>query len=132
MPISSRKWMWISLLLTLVLGMSLGILADELLWDRPEDQSQHGRREGGDHLLTKLERELKLTPDQKVRVEKVLAANRQKARDYSKETRKVYAKLRQEFRQEIRAVLSPEQRARFDEMVAEYDARRRRNERRDR
>jgi Spy/CpxP family protein refolding chaperone len=117
--------MWATLSLTLVLGMSLGILLDRFVLDRDDSRTQRRHRDGSDHFLTKLERELDLSSEQKAQLEKVLAANRQKARDFWKHTRGSYAELRQEFRQEIRTVLTPEQQKRFDEMMAKEDARRR-------
>ncbi len=114
----SRKWIWITLILTLILGMSLGILLDRNLT---------GQRHQGDRRTSfkdRLESELELSSEQKVDLEKVLAANRARADDFWKQTRSSYSELRQEFRQVIRAILTPEQQARFDAMMAETDARR--------
>jgi Spy/CpxP family protein refolding chaperone len=117
--------MWATLSLALVLGMSLGILLDRFVLDRNDSRTQRRHTDGSDRFLTKLERELDLSSEQKAQLEKVLSANRQKARDFWKQTRGSYAELREEFRQEIRTVLTPEQQKRFDEMMAEEDARRR-------
>jgi uncharacterized membrane-anchored protein YhcB (DUF1043 family) len=114
----SRKWMWVALFLTLILGMSLGVLLDRNLT---------GQRSQGDRRTSfkeRLESELQLSPEQKEELEKVLTANRARADDFWKQTRSSYAELRQEFRQLIRALLTPEQQERFDAMMAEIDARR--------
>jgi uncharacterized membrane-anchored protein YhcB (DUF1043 family) len=110
--------MWATLLLTLILGMSLGIVLD---------RSLTGQRQQGDRRTSfkdMLESELELSSEQKEELEKVLTANRARADDFWKQTRSSYGELRQEFRRLIRALLNPEQQQRFDAMMAEIDARR--------
>jgi Spy/CpxP family protein refolding chaperone len=121
----SRKWMWVTLFLTLILGMSLGILLDRnLTGQRHQDDRKTSFKD-------MLESELGLSPEQKEELEKVLTANRARADDFWTQTRSSYAELRQEFRQLIRALLTPEQQERFDDMMAEIDARRAARRKRD-
>ncbi len=117
----SRKWMWATLVLTLILGMSLGVRLDRNLhfWSHGHDSESRSRR-----FMSMLEKELELSSEQKENLTKVLAANREKADAFWSDTRNSYAELRKEFRKQIRSVLNPEQQERFDAMMAEVDARR--------
>lgn len=126
MPLRSRKWIWVSLTLTLVLGISLGILLDELVLggERDSRRGESSRQSRTERFKAKLENELDLSREQKEELEKALASSNERARAFWKETRSAYSELRKEFRQEIRALLTPEQQKRFDEMMAREDARR--------
>ncbi len=115
----SRKWMWATLILTLVLGVSLGVLLDHNI----DFQSRDGDRQSrSGRFLSMLETELELSSDQKEDLTKVLAANREKADAFWMEVRSSYADLKKEFRRQIRSVLNPEQQERFDAMMAKHDA----------
>ncbi len=121
-----RKWMWASLLLTLIVGMGMGVAFDRLALEG--DGRGGDRRNRGGRLAAKLTSELQLTPEQQVKVEAALASNRERAREFWRESQSVYETLRKEFRQDIRALLNAEQQARFDEMLQRDDERRRRRE----
>ena len=117
----SRKWMWTSLLLALILGLSLGFLLDRLVSGQRESRDS-GERSG--RFMSRLESELDLTSGQKEQLEAVLAGNHERADAFWKQTRAAYTELRKEFRAQIRDVLTPEQQERFDAMMARADARR--------
>jgi hypothetical protein len=106
--------------------MSLGILLDRFVLNVRMDDFAHDRdRESrNERFIEHLDHELNLSPQQKVELQDVLGANRTKADAFWKETRSSYAELRKEFRQEIRALFSPEQQKRYDEILAEADAKR--------
>lgn len=123
---ASRKWMWASLLLTLIVGMGMGVAIDRLALER--DGRGGDRRDRGARLAARLNSELQLTPEQQVKVEATLASNRERAQQFWNESRSAYETLREEFRRDIRALLTPEQQERFDEMVQRDDERRRRRE----
>jgi hypothetical protein len=120
--------MWVTLLLTLVLGMSLGVMLNELVLGggqgEAEERGDRASRTG--RFKTMLVRELGLSAEQTKDLEKVLNANDVKARDFWKHTRSAYAELRTEFRQEIRNLLTSDQQKRFDEMMAKHDEERHR------
>jgi Spy/CpxP family protein refolding chaperone len=125
---ASRKWMWASLVLTLIVGMGMGVAIDRLVLEREGRDGARGERVSG--LAARLRDELQLTPEQQAKVEAALAANRERARQFWRESQTAYENLRTEFRQQIRALLDPEQQTRFDEMVQRADERRRRREER--
>lgn len=120
---SSRKWMWATLGLTLIVGMSLGVALDRLLLER---EGYHRHREQGAKLLAKLTDELELDSEQQATLEKTLASNRERAHTFWNESRAAFDKLRQQFRQDIRVLLNPEQKRKFEEMVTREDEKRKR------
>ncbi len=120
---SSRNWMWATLGLTLIVGMSLGVAFDRLLLER-EGSHRHGER--GAKLLAKLNHELDLDLEQQAALEKTIASNRERAHAFWDESRAAFDTLRQEFRRDIRVLLNPEQKKKFDEMVTREDEKRKR------
>ncbi|MGH9461685.1 MAG: hypothetical protein ACRD1X_10745 [Vicinamibacteria bacterium] len=125
---ASRKWIWASLLSTLIVGMGMGVAMDRLVLDRDARGGDRRGRVSG--LAERLNNELRLTPEQQTKVEAALTANQERAREFWRESQTAYETLRNEFRQDIRTLLTPEQRARFDEMIRRGDDRRRRREER--
>ena len=81
---SSRKWMWATLGLTLIVGMGFGVALDRLLLER-EGYHRHGER--GAKLLAKLTHELDLNSEQQAALEKTIAPNRDRARAFWSESR---------------------------------------------
>ena len=120
--------MWASLLLTLIVGMGMGVAIDRLALEGDRRGGDRGDR--GARLAARLTSELQLTPEQQAKVEAALASNRERAREFWRESQTAYETLRKEFRQDIRALLTPEQQERFDEMVQRDDERRRQREER--
>ena len=128
-----RKWMWLSLAATLMLGGGLGVLADRFFLAPTVMSSDVDRvqsREGDSdtthrrRILEKLQTELALTEEQSAALEKVLERNHDTAHRFWKQSREQYGALRQQFREDIAALLDDAQRARFREILAEVDARR--------
>jgi len=112
--------MWVVLGLTLLSGVGVGVALDRLVLDpamesrgQSHDRDEHRRR-----YVSRLERELGLSAEQKARLEEALEAHGNKARECREGARSEYAKLRERFREDVRALLTPEQRDRFDEMLA--------------
>ena len=135
MMASAKKWMGLTLLATLVIGMGAGVLVDRLLLastltgltvhsrardaDRPRggEHSKRGRRR-----VERLHSGLDLTDDQAARLEEVMNRNHETAHQYWKDSRQEYETIRQQFRADIRELLNEEQQVKFDQMVAEYEA----------
>ena len=132
MMASARKWMGVTLLATLVIGVGAGVLVDRLLLastalvhsrardvDRPSggEHSKRGRR-----MVERLRSRLDLTDDQAARLEEVMNRNHETAHQFWKDSRQEHETIRQQFRADIRELLNEEQQVKFDEMVAEYEA----------
>ncbi len=132
---SAKKWMWITLLATLLLGVGLGVLVDRFVLvpsvlssgsDHPERWKDRRSR-----FYARLQEELALGPEQSRDIERVLEGNHERARQFWAESRQQFDALRQQFRSDIRAVLTEEQATRFDDLLAERDARRKDREERE-
>ncbi len=125
---SAKKWMWITLLATLLLGVGLGVLVDRfvLVPTVLSSGSDHAERwkDRRSRFHARLEEELALGPEQSRDIERVLEGNHERARQFWAGSRQRFDALRQQFRSDIRAVLTEEQATRFDDLLAERDARR--------
>jgi|SRR5690606_34473392 len=122
-----------AILLTLVaaLGFLAGIAVDRLLieraantveptWTRPRPQSGWMRRPGpGPRYADQLARDLDLSPEQKAEIERILADQREETQALMNEFHPRFRALVGETRRRIDAVLTPEQRARLDEIQRE-------------
>jgi Spy/CpxP family protein refolding chaperone len=128
-----------TLIATLVLGIGAGVLMDRLVLlpgtavpaeaDAGAQRSDHDQRR--QRFRDRLRDELHLTPEQQTKLAEVLDKNHDVAERFWQDSRRQYEDLRKTFRQDIRALLTDEQRARFDEMVAAYDERRAREQHHD-
>jgi len=105
------------------LGVLTGILAMNLVPHRPPSAAP-----GPGGVLDELAREVKLDAGQRTQVEQILAETRQKFEALQDQTRPQFNEIRQASRTRIRAVLTPEQQARYDEWNRKRDARRQQRE----
>ena len=138
--------MWTSVGLTLLVGLSLGLVADRILFrqdaalaspaptDRPvwflcselmldaEDQPGYYYPEKfRTGLLKNLSKDLDLTGAQQAELETMLESRREGAREFWESMRHAYCDVRDQFRSDIRELLEPEQRMRWDEMIDRLD-----------
>lgn len=86
------------------------------------------RHHGGERHFTRMvesfSRELDLTPEQRTRLEAVLEAKRRSFRALHDELRPRFEELRRSAKEEIAAILTPDQRPRFEKVEAEWAAKR--------
>jgi len=138
--------MWLSVALLLLAGASLGVLGDRLVLGGPvalagplpEDRPLFFVCGGGSldveqepsyfyperfrrRLLERLSLELEMTPEQKDELEMMLELGRTGAREFWEDLRHAYCDVRDAFRAQIREILEPEQKVRFDIMMADVD-----------
>ena len=93
---------------------------------RPPREQRHD-----DHFFESLQRNLNLDARQSEQIRAVIDETREGYRQLRTEVRPRYDSLRRDGRSKIRALLTPEQQQKFDQMTAERDARRQSDERRD-
>lgn len=135
MVASAKKWMGVTLLATLLMGVAAGVLVDRFLLaptvhSRASDADRRGDRGHRDHgrgMVERLRSGLALTDGQAAELEAVMNENHETARQFWDNSRKEYEALRQQFRADIRAVLNDDQQSKFDDMVAQYESKNRRN-----
>lgn len=133
MVATARKWMGVTLVATLLIGVGVGILVDRFLLAPTAFGADVERRRGRheDHtrkMVDRLESRLDLTAEQVAQLEEVMGKNHDTARTFWADSRAEFEKLRQQFRRDIRALLTDEQQSRFDEMVREYEEKRKRRD----
>jgi len=128
MVTAARKWMSVSLLATLVIGVGAGVLVDRLLlmplvYSSTRDVAPRGRdhRGHGRQMMERLRAELDLSDAQAEAVSEVMDKNHETAQRFWKESREEFDSLRAQFRRDFREVLTDAQNERFDEIVAERD-----------
>src|SRR5262245_24768761 len=112
------KLAWKQILVAFVIGAVAGVVVSPFCME-----SMHKRMSGHmkDKMLSKFDRELKLTPDQKQKVSAILDSAKTKFVALKKEMRPKFDELRAATRAEIRVVLTPEQQAKFDVIADQFE-----------
>jgi Spy/CpxP family protein refolding chaperone len=121
-----RTAIWFAVFAVVVFasGVASGILIDRLVGPRPPVAAFGGFRGGPNpaRLAGQLSRELSLTAEQSARVQAIFEQRRGQVRrmhrDLRAEARRRFVQEQGSIRAEIRAVLTPEQQAKFDELLA--------------
>jgi Spy/CpxP family protein refolding chaperone len=112
----------ISFLLGLVLGGALfytGMHFCRHHWKG--DPSRMNREHDPKKMLEKLSKELGLSADQKVQVEKIFESKMVKIKDLREKVRPQFEAVRKAIDAEIRAVLTPEQQVKFEVLVKQFE-----------
>ena len=122
---NARLKIWLVLLSVFALGCVTGALIDSA-YRLHRHLEMHGSR-GDRELFEDLRRDLNLNDQQAAQVRAILEETQNQFRQLRVEVRPRYDALRQQASEKIRAVLTPEQQKRFDQIVAERDARHRRD-----
>ncbi len=113
-----------------VLGIALGALGVYLaggrVWGaRPEATSYRDKRA---HLVEQLTRELTLTPEQQKQLEAILTDMQAKYRALHEQITPQTEQVRQQGRERIRAILTPEQKPKLEDFLRRMDEERKKKE----
>ncbi|GBC81311.1 hypothetical protein HRbin10_00419 [bacterium HR10] len=115
------------------LGVALGALAMEFYQQSVRGRSSAGPPPRGESArerhLQYLVKELGLTQEQTERVRRILDETRQEFLQLRNEMRPRFEEIRRRSRERLRAVLTPEQQAKFDELMRRMDEERERHRR---
>jgi hypothetical protein len=110
---------WIALIAVFalfVVGVGVGVLGTHLFYAKELRRAGGGGALGAQRFITRLERDLGLTEEQRRRIDEILEQSRIEGdRLHAEMLPRVRDHMRQT-RQSIRAVLTPEQRTMFDEL----------------
>jgi Spy/CpxP family protein refolding chaperone len=120
---SSRKAIAL-LVLVLLLGIALGVVGTTVV-----NRRVYGARAGNANRtrpFDRLTRELKLTPSQQTQVKSILSDMQSKYDVIRRQDAPQFSQVRQQGRQQIRQLLSPEQKPKFEQFLSEIDRERRR------
>ncbi len=114
------------LVLVFVVGIAIGALGGRL-WAERVSGARAGRY---DHtkLVDDLTREVGLTPDQRKQLETIIEEPRAKIQALQEQRRPLFDQTREEARNRVRAILTPEQRPKYEEFVGRLDEERKRRE----
>jgi Spy/CpxP family protein refolding chaperone len=119
----TRLKIWLVVLGVFVLGGLSGVAADSAYRLRATGNGREGGRPGHEKMFERMRGDLSLTDEQARQVKTILDETRDEYRTLRAECRPRYDAIRQKGRERIRALLTPDQRQRFDAKVAEHDAR---------
>lgn len=112
------KQIVVSLLIGLAAGAAAGRWAGLLRHGRWDDEKRYAR------MLERFNRELDLSPEQRDKVAAVLESKRLKVQALRAEVRPRFEELRRSAKDEIRALLRPEQKTAFEKLEARWAAKR--------
>ncbi len=113
----TRTRLSVLLLLTFLVGLGAGMLAGGRIW---QSRWRYWRSHSKDIILTKMDRELKLTPDQHVKIDEILTRRREDIKALRGEFRAKVLGIRERSLSEIRPLLTEDQRPKFEVLMEEY------------
>jgi Spy/CpxP family protein refolding chaperone len=131
---NTRLKLWLAVAAVFALGCVTGAFLDSayrLRAGAARSESRSGGKRNPEHMFEKMRRELDLDERQSAEVRKILDETRNEYRTLRTEARPRFDAIRQSARTRIRALLTPDQQKRFDAKVAEKDARRNADEKKD-
>jgi hypothetical protein len=123
---SSKKIAILSLITVFIVGLAAGVALDRFVFDKK--RPEHRRRDPNEFLFEKFTRELSLTKAQQDTLQMLLDDIKEKHKVLSKKRHEEYDKIRQEFEIEFRKILTSEQLNRYNEMIRQFEERRKRKE----
>ena len=97
---------------------------------RPPARESGQARRNGSRFLQRLDQALDLDPDQEAEVRRIVETTRERFRGAAEEASRMHREIRKQARNQIRALLRPEQVEKFDEMIRRKDRRFREGKRR--
>ena len=111
-------------ILVFVLGIAIGALGTrywgERVFGARSDHRDHAK------IVEDLTREVGLTPDQRKQLETIIEETRAKFQALNDQQRPLFDQTREEARNRVRAILTPEQRPKYEEFVRRLDEERKR------
>lgn len=122
LPGHTRLKVWLVLVVVFVLGSITGAALTGLYRSRAGGPGRGDRN--GHSRFEKMRTELNLTEEQTKAVSTILDETRNEYRALRSELRPRFEEPRQKARNKIRALLTQEQQQKFDELVAQQDAQR--------
>lgn len=118
---------FVYLLVVFLLGLALGSLGTFWAWKSGQLRAWWGSRYSTRSPVEWLNRELNLTAEQQKQLEGILDETAAGYRDIRERVGPEYEQVRRAGREKIRAILTPEQRAKFEELVRAIDEKRARH-----
>ena len=121
-PISKNKWqIRLAALIIFALGFIAGGLSLNLYYAKFSAASPRGNHQKFERMIESLN----LSSDQKTEVDKIMSDARAQFKDAHKETAPKFAQIREQLHEHMKAVLTPEQWQKFEQMGKEMKERHR-------
>ena len=117
---TARTKALILILISFVIGVGAGIFIDRTILINVFDPYS-GRSSVYKRYRAELIERLKLSSEQQVRLDSILSWSRGKFKTLTKEFHSRITVIRNEVRDSIRKILTPEQRREFERMIKEYE-----------
>ena len=118
----SKKIAILSFITIFIAGIAVGVVLEDFVFNKKRDE--HQRRDPNDFLFVKFTKELSLTTVQQDSLKSMLNKIKEKHKRMNKQRFEDYEQIRLEFNKEFRKILDEEQTIRYDQMVQEFEARR--------
>lgn len=118
------KIVWKQVLISLLIGILAGAAIG--FWATTKHLCAYRGDKKYDRMLDYFSRKLDLNESQKDKVRSILQEKRKRIKKLRAEMRPKWKKLRESTKDEIRAVISPEQRAKFEQLQEEMKSHRKR------
>ncbi len=124
---SRRAALWV--FIVFVLGLAIGGLGGHALTRHYSASAAPGRSEADRraHMIERMHGELNLTQAQQARVDEILKELQGKYRAIHEQTAPQTDAARQQARDEIRGILTPEQKPKFEDFLRRLDEERKKN-----
>lgn len=122
-----KLWIVVSLVAVFAIGVAVGFFGERYLVHKRHEQRGDGRRDGrSSHFPTveTLAEDLGLSPEQQDKVREIFKNNEARIEAFGGEFHTHLGELRDQLMGEIKAVLTPEQRAKLDSRIREFKEKR--------
>lgn len=119
---------WLKSTITLLVGFLLGAAATGLVLHQIFPPHHPPGAADADRVLKRLDSKLGFTADQKEKVALLLKQELPKADVLRKEGDEKFQALRNSFNSQLRLLLTPDQQKKYDDMVAQWEQRRRKQQ----
>jgi len=118
--VNTKKQIVVLMVIVLVLGLGIGILAGRM-GQRKRPAYRHGKISAPETLIKRFTGELHLDSRQQELISKILEEKKARIAQFRNEMINKFSKIKSSSREEIRAVLNPEQQTKFDKICRESD-----------
>jgi Spy/CpxP family protein refolding chaperone len=124
---SNRK-AYLIVFVLFILGIALGSVGTYLVTMRVQAARPAGAGERAPSHMAMFTRDLNLTPEQQTQVQAIMNETRSHYAELHQKLDPEYEQVRQQSREHIRQVLTPEQRPKFEELLRQMDEERRKRQ----
>lgn len=119
--LNSKIWIIIGIIITLVLGFTLGILVDHTIY--PPHRFWSGKEITQEYILARLSRKMDLSRPQIQAIGGILRMQAIKIKGAKDEFRRKLKEIKEETEEKIRPHLTPEQQEKYDKLAKAHKKR---------